>query len=209
MHSPGANAVRPRAATAALMLAVVVSACPSRSFAVSTGPQPSVTGAPAIGSEAAEGLCIQCHNSFPANPDTNATLTLDGVPAKYEPGKTYTLTMKIADSDTTLLRWGFQLTAIAMKDGAGAGEFNAIDPSRTMIVMSMTGTRSHIEHSYGGTGIGQSGGTSWTFEWKAPAAPVGEIGFFAAANAANADGSNQGDRIYTKSPAPLARSAPP
>jgi hypothetical protein len=95
------------------------------------------------------------------------------------------------------------MTAIAMKDGAGAGEFVATDPATTMVLAAMTGTRSYIEQGYGGTAIGQKGGTTWTFDWKAPATDVGKVGFFAAVNVGNADGSNQGDRVYSRSPLPL------
>lgn len=173
-------------------------------FAASAGPQPSMTGTPAIGAEPAEGTCVQCHNSFAVNPDQDGVLTLEGVPAKYEPGKTYTLTVRISNKDATRLRWGFQMTAIAMKDGAGAGAFTATDAGTTQVLESMTNTRTYIEHNYGGTAIGQAGGNSWTFDWTAPKSDVGKVGFFAASNSANADGSNQGDRIYTKSPEPLA-----
>jgi hypothetical protein len=176
--------------------------------AASAGPQPAMTGVPALGSEAAEGLCVACHNSFALNPDTAGSITLEGVPASYEPGRAYTLTVKVANSDPAAMRWGFQMTAVAMKDGSGAGEFLATDAATTQVLVAMSGTRSYIEHSYGGTAIGQAGGNAWTFQWKAPSADVGRIGFFAAGNVANADGSNQGDRIYSRSPAPIAETQP-
>lgn len=176
----------------------------TEALGASAGPQPSMTGAPAFGAEPAEGTCVQCHNSFAVNPDQDGVLTLEGVPAKYESGKTYTLTVRIAHKNATTLRWGFQMTALAMKDGAGAGAFTATDASTTQVFESMTNTRTYIEHNYGGTAIGQAGGNAWSFEWTAPKADVGKVGFFAASNCANADGSNQGDRVYTKSPEPLA-----
>jgi hypothetical protein len=173
----------------------------------SAGPQPATTGVPALGAEPAEQTCISCHNSFALNPDADGTTTLDGVPATYEPGRTYTLTLKVAHKDATMLRWGFQMTAVALNDGAGAGEFIATDANTTMVLAAMTGTRSYIEQGYGGTAIGQAGGASWTFDWKAPAADVGKVGFFAAVNVSNADGSNQGDRVYSRSPQPLAETS--
>lgn len=179
-----------------------VAAAPAH--AASAGPQPSTTGAPALGSEAPEGNCTVCHNSFPLNPDQSGSIVVEGIPPRYEAGTTYTVTVKVQHKDAAVLRWGFQMTAIAMKDGAGAGEFVATDAATTQVLAAMSGTRTYIEHSYGGTGIGQTGGNSWTFQWKAPAAAVGRIGFFAAANASNADGSNQGDRVYSSSPLPVA-----
>lgn len=188
--------------TAPLFLAALL--MPGTAHAASAGPQPSMTGVPAIGKEAAEGTCVQCHNNFPVNPDQDGVLTVEGVPAKYEPGKTYALTLRIANKDATRMRWGFQMTAIAMKDGEGAGVFTATDAGTTQVIESMMNSRTYIEHNINGTAIGQAGGNSWTFDWTAPKTDVGKVGFFAASNCANADGSNQGDRVYTKSPEPVA-----
>lgn len=201
----GARVIRSAAELAGALLLVVLTALPSP--AASAGPQPASTGAPAIGSEAAEGTCnATCHTSFAPNPDTAGSLTVDGIPAQYEAGKTYAFTVRLAHKDG--LRWGFQMTAIAMKDGSGAGEFVVTDPATTQVLYPMSGTRTYVEHSYGGTAIGHAGGTSWTFGWTAPAASAGKVAFFAAGNVANADGSNQGDRIYTPSPKPIAESSP-
>ena len=165
------------------LLAFAVLSSPTISLAASAGPQPATTGVPAIAAEPAEGVCTQCHNSFALNPDAAGVITLEGVPATYEPGHSYTLTLKIAHSDKAAIRWGFQMTAVAMKDGAGAGQFIATDAAKTQVIEAMSGTRSYIEHSYGGTAIGQTGGASWSFDWKAPASAIGKVGFFAAANA--------------------------
>ncbi len=193
-----------RASIAALLSLAAIAALPRLGEGASAGPQAAMTGAPAIGSEAAEGLCISCHTSFPLNPDQAGTLQVEGVPDHYQPGQTYKLTVRISHADKAALRWGFQMTAVSMKDGAGAGEFVVSDTATTQVLSSMSGTRSYVEHNYGGTAIGQSGGASWSFEWKAPAASAGRVGFFAAANVANADGSNQGDRVYSRSPLPIA-----
>lgn len=194
---------RSQATLAVIAMATVLTAARS-THAASAGPQPAMTGVPALGAEAAEGTCTACHNSFALNPDGAGSIVLEGVPATYEPGRAYTLTVRVANNDPASLRWGFQMTAVAMKDGSGAGEFLATDAATTQVLTAMSGTRSYIEHSYGGTAIGQAGGNAWTFEWKAPAAEAGRIGFFAAGNVANADGSNQGDRVYTRSPQPIA-----
>lgn len=205
----GDDSPRPSAPVrASILVVLLLLGMPAPAPALSTGPQPAVTGVPAIGTEAAEGTCVQCHNSSPINPDDQVAMTLEGVPASYEPGRTYTLTLRLVNKDATRLRWGFQLTAVAMKDGAGAGELIVTDAGTTQVIQAMSGTRSYVEHGYGGTAIGQTGGASWTFDWKAPPAGVGKVGFFAAANAANADGSNQGDHVYTRSPLPLAESKP-
>lgn len=199
------SATRP-AAIALLLAAMMLEA--ATAWAVSSGPQPAMTGAPALGDQAAEGICTSCHNSSALNPDQDGTLSVQGVPEQYVPGQAYSLTVSISHKDASVLRWGFQMTAIALESGEGAGEFLATDAATTQVLAAMSGSRSYVEHAYGGTAIGQTGAASWTFQWKAPAAAIGPVGFFAAANAANADGSNQGDRIYSSSPEPLARTAP-
>ena len=204
---PVAAALLPPFARVLVVSLAMSSLVPAFSHAASAGAQPATTGVPALGAEPAEQTCISCHNSFGLNPDADGTTTLEGVPATYEPGRTYTLTLKVAHKDARMLRWGFQMTAVALKDGAGAGEFIATDANTTMVLAAMTGTRSYIEQGYGGTAIGQAGGASWTFDWKAPAAGMGKVGFFAAVNVSNADGSNQGDRVYSRSPQPLAETS--
>lgn len=208
MPRPGCSRSRTRTGIAPLRKILLAAALAlllaPNAFAASAGPQPSMTGVPAIGKEPAEGTCVQCHNSFAVNPDQDGVLTLEGVPPKYEPGKTHTLTVRIAHKDATRLRWGFQMTAIAMNDGEGAGTFTATDAGTTQVLESMTNTRTYIEHNSGGTAISQIGGNSWSFDWTAPKSDVGKVGFFAASNCGNADGSNQGDRVYTHSPEPLA-----
>lgn len=203
-ETQGKRRIAKRLCTSLALVALVSSI----SFAASAGPQAAMTGAPALGKDAAEGSCVSCHNSFPINSDTAGAIHLQGVPAEYEPGSTYSLTIRVSHTDPAAMRWGFQLTALVMSDGAGAGDFIVTDSATTQVLAAMTGTRSYIEQSYGGTAIGQTGSASWTFEWKAPSKDVGRIAFFASGNVANADGSNQGDRIYSPSPLPVAETTP-
>ncbi|MBI3950760.1 MAG: VCBS repeat-containing protein [Acidobacteria bacterium] len=60
-----------------------------------------------------------------------------------------------------------------------------------------------IEHTLPGTARGKTGGNTWTFDWVAPSTNVGDVGFYGAGNASNGNNANTGDKIYTKSPAPL------
>ncbi|HYC01165.1 MAG TPA: choice-of-anchor V domain-containing protein [Candidatus Limnocylindrales bacterium] len=191
------------AITAALAAAPVGSA-----LAVSTGPQPGSSGIPAGAGVEAEPTCISCHTSSALNPDDKGTITIEGVPAAYQPGKTYALTFRIAHPDPEVARWGFQVTAVSLPSLQGAGELVVTDSATTQLITGMVAGRTYLGHSYGGTAIGQSGGASWSFAWIAPAADAGKVAFFAVANAANADGSNQGDRIYSKSPEPIAVTEP-
>jgi hypothetical protein len=166
--------------------------------AISTGPPPGSSGVPAGGGAGAELGCAAagCHDSFSLNPDATGQVVLTGVPDFYDAGKRYPLTLRVSHPDAT--RWGFQLTSVAATGLAGAGDFNPVDRS-TSRVDGGASQRRYIGHGAigrGATGIGERQSYEWRFEWIAPAADAGDVWFFGLANAANGDGSSQGDRIY-------------
>jgi hypothetical protein len=177
--------------------------------ATSSGPQPGLSGAPEIAGVPAEMTCTSCHSSYPLNPDALGKVELLGLPQAYAPGRRYTLSFRISHPDAGITRWGFQLTAIQKTNGQGAGEFVVTDPENTQRVGGLA-HREYVEHTVPGTAMGKAGGTSWNFDWIAPAKDVGEIVFYGSGNASNMDGSKEGDRIYNPTPAPLAtlRGAP-
>jgi hypothetical protein len=148
--------------------------------------------------------CVSCHNSSPQNPDNTGKIELRGAPERYTPGQRYTLTVAASHTDPTIRGFGFQLTAVSRKTFKGAGDLVATDAKTTQVVPGELGERQYIEHTYGGMGAGKTGGQSWAFEWVAPAHDVGDVAFYAVMNAANLDGANGGDRVYTRSPEPLA-----
>lgn len=194
----------PRNARSATLATALTFALAATAPATSTGPQPGMTGVPAGAGADAEMTCVQCHVApTPEAPEQSpGSLTIDGLPEAFEPGERYTLELAIAHPDETLLRWGFQLTAVSGEGLSGAGEFVVTDPVRTQVVAGAS-ERQYIEHTYNGTAIGEAGGTSWTFDWIAPAHGTDAVSFFATGNAANTDGSQQGDYIVTRSPEPL------
>ncbi|MFT4569741.1 MAG: hypothetical protein ACI8TX_003032 [Hyphomicrobiaceae bacterium] len=193
-----------------LILAAIIAACFSAppADATSTGPQAGSTGVPEHGELAAEMICTACHTTAALNPDDKGAIALDGVPTNYEPGQAYDLTFRITHPDPQFLRWGFQLTAIRTDTYHRAGELVVTDPITTQLVDGGPGNRQYMEHSYGGTAIGQSGGTAWSFRWVAPSQSTGPVAFYAVGNAANVDGANTGDHVYSRSPAALALISP-
>src|SRR5262245_39550852 len=73
--------------------------------AYSSGPDPAVTGG------FKEATCNQdgCHNSFALNAGKGSKLgdlTFEGVPAKYEPGKSYPIKLTLTHKDGRQA-WGF------------------------------------------------------------------------------------------------------
>jgi len=105
---------------------------------------------------------------------------------KYSKDSVISISVEIIDN--TKSRFGFQLTALDDNNNK-AGSFT-IGP-KTGIASSMG--REYIAHQTA------SGTKTWQFDWTAPSSNVGPITFFLAANAANANGSNSGDNIYTRS----------
>jgi hypothetical protein len=173
----------------------------------SSGAQPGTTGAP--GAEGAEPTCIACHATRALNPAGAGRLALEGLPERYRPGQRYSLHLSVSDPDPALRRFGFQLTALATATLAAAGELVVTDPANTQRIDALDGGRQYLGHTLAGTAASGDGGARWSFEWIAPPSDAGPVAFFAAANAADVDGSKEGDHVYSASPSPLASVAGP
>jgi uncharacterized repeat protein (TIGR01451 family) len=156
--------------------------------AFSAGPPAGYTGAPGEEPEA----CAECH----VPPDAGSGTISISAPQTYVPGQTYPITVTHSNPDPTRQRWGFQLTVLDTSDEK-AGELQNTTPFTQILNNQGPGSaRQYIEHSAGGTFIGQSNGASWTFNWTAPAEDIGTVTFYTAGNHANNDGNTSGDNIY-------------
>jgi hypothetical protein len=170
-------------------------------YAFAAGPPAGKTNAPG------DGRCVECHTSFPLNPDTNGKLTIAGLPDSYIPGERYTFTVSVMSTEADRSRWGFQMTALTQSGNSPAGTFpvtngnrGLADPNNTQRLIGATGTirnRQYIEHTRAGTAQGKSGGNTWRIAWDAPAENFGAIAFYAAGNAGNGGNTSAGDKVYT------------
>jgi uncharacterized protein (TIGR03437 family) len=164
----------------------------------SSGPVVRRTGAPIDGGTD----CSACHRTFaPANSDTRGFVRLSAV--NYTPGQRQSIRVQVFHPDAS--RWGFQLTArLASDENAKAGTL-APAPPNIQVVCDPQGSapcgtdREFAEHQEPGTRLGANGLSTWTVEWTPPAAGSGEVVFYVAGVAANADGTNANDRVYTSS----------
>ncbi|PKP50221.1 MAG: hypothetical protein CVT92_14640 [Bacteroidetes bacterium HGW-Bacteroidetes-1] len=111
--------------------------------------------------------------------------------AGYTPGQTYQIT--VGCTHTGVVRFGFELTA-ENNAGQKVGTFTITEPTRTKLV----NLSKAVTHIFGGT-TPTGNSNSWSANWTAPSTPIGEIGFYAALNAANGNGNNTGDVIYRTS----------
>lgn len=183
-HIPG------RRWTRWLKALAVVAVAATTALAYPSGAPTGTTAAPG------EDSCTRCHGGV-LN-DSAGSIAITGVPDVYEPGRQYTLTVKL--SHATARSWGFQLTAL---DGNnhGVGTFAATDTAHTRMLNgggAFSG-RTYIDSSSGGAFDGQSGSATWQVAWTAPANDKGRITFYAAGLAANNNGSASGDSTYTTS----------
>lgn len=165
-----------------------------------THPQGKSTGAPASSTGAPnEFTCntIGCHDDAQTNLG-NAQLYLDCKDFQngLVPGKSYTITSLIYRKNTQ--RFGFQLVALD-EDGNQAGKFELLDKQRTQILHNdqTMKDRQYVTYTYPGTKAFSEDLGQWTVQWIAPKVITGKVSFYLAGVAANNDGSDKGDEVYT------------
>jgi hypothetical protein len=121
----------------------------------------------------------------------NDWITTDIPMTGYVPGTTYTITLTGTHSGVG--KFGFELTA---EDNANSkvGTFVITDATQTQLKNGGNA----VTHT--GAGTSPSGNAkTWTVDWTAPSAGTGDVGFYAAFNAANGNGNTAGDVVYTTS----------
>jgi len=159
-------------------------------YAKITGPDAGYTDAPGD-----LGNCTACHDTFHDPNVGPGSLSVGSVPPIYNPGQQYTLMVTVQQSG--LRRFGFQLTAID-QSGNRAGTLAPLGSDTQINPDTGVGGRQYIEHTKIGTLAPVTGSRTWSILWTAPPTDIGTVGFWVAGNAANDDGTNQGDYIYTK-----------
>lgn len=174
----------------------------TRVEASSSGPTPGVSGAPG------ETNCTACHFTSPVNSGGGFVKVL-GLPRNYRPGQQIPITVSTEMAGGVI--FGFQLTSLDGRDlQAGTFSVPSQTPAQLQTVTGIVGgnQRRYVQHTGDGVIPTEFDRKSWTFNWTAPASRVGKITFYVAGNAANSDGTNGGDYIYTSSAATLSGSAP-
>jgi hypothetical protein len=139
-----------------------------------------------------------CHNTFTLNSGAGS-ITLGSsnmVDWQYEPGVTYNMTVTVSLSTSNLFGIGLECLTAA---GANAGNLVITVPedTRTLNAVVSGNSRRNIVHQLNG-GVA-AGSKTFSFDWVAPSTNIGNVTFYYAGNAANGNGTNSGDRIYTGS----------
>jgi hypothetical protein len=153
-------------------------------FAFSSGPPDDFCGNPPD-----MNYCTLCHNSFPLN-SGDGSLTLNGLPAAFEPGVSYDLSVVLGDPGQR--RWGFELTVVNDLAERG-GTLEVTDFTNTQL--SSGALRDFVKHTFPGTYADTPGPTTWDFRWTAPTDDA-QVTFYLAGNASNNSASPSGDYIY-------------
>jgi uncharacterized protein (TIGR03437 family) len=166
-------------------------AVPAIVLSFASGPPARHTGAPG------ENTCAECHTGSNNPTAGNIEVTFEGGNT-YTPGQAKNITVRITQRQNV---HGFQMSARqAASTGTQAGTFTAgsgmrvicgDDSPRQGTSCPSNNALEFIEH------ITPNPQGEWTFQWTAPSEAVGDVRFFVAANAANGNGANTGDRIYT------------
>lgn len=125
-----------------------------------------------------EPSCHACHFDAPV---TDEGVRIEGLPGRFTPGERYELELVLEHA--TLRTAGFQL-AVRDTDGRQAGSLEPVDGATTRVEQDGIG---YLNQTRAGDG-------RWRFTWTAPAGTHAVV-FHVAANAANDDRSEFGDRI--------------
>jgi len=137
-----------------------------------------------------ESTCVDCHTGTALNAGGGSmSIVFSGANNKYKPNKTYTITVSVddpAESD----KGGFE-TTILNTSNVAAGTVTITDSANTMLRHDNANGRDYVSNFFG-----EENKVSWSFQWKAPATPVGKITIYTCTNATNNDSTYLGDHIY-------------
>jgi hypothetical protein len=147
-----------------------------------------------------EESCHACHFHSALNAPGGRVM-IEGVPARYVAGQAYVITITLSRADMKLA--GFQLTARFKSSGAQAGALAPTDGTR--VTIQRDGSVQYANQTKAGSAISAAGASRWSLEWTAPSQASEAVVFHVAANAADGNGSADGDVIHTAS----AEAAPP
>ena len=147
-----------------------------------------------------EDSCHACHFHEELNA-APGRITIEGVPATFAPGERYVLTITLRRAGMKLA--GFQMTARFKDNGAQAGTLSRGPDDVDRVGVETQEGIQYAGQKKAGTPVAADAG-KWTIVWTAPKTG-GPVIFNVSANAANGNGSADGDFIYTST----AQSVPP
>ncbi|MCW5922355.1 MAG: hypothetical protein KIS77_08430 [Saprospiraceae bacterium] len=157
----------------------------------SSPPGAGNTGAP--GDEALPNgtpiLCVSCHT--PSNIVSTTSINIlnsEGEAVlQYIPGQQYTARVTVNTVQGNPVRWGFQMIALRNNGNTDLKGFSDQNPNNYKLATVNSTSRTYAEHDNASTS------NVFNVTWTAPAAGTGNVTFYAAGNAVNNNGLNNGD----------------
>lgn len=138
--------------------------------------------------------CTNCHSSYALN-GGGGNVNAVGLPTgSYTPGQAYNFSMSITHSAADRKKWGFSITAVNAV-GNPVGTFNTANANAAP-------NGDELSHNTAVTTANSSSYTYNNLTWTAPATPGPDdasVTFYYVGNAANGNGNNQLDYIYSNS----------
>ena len=132
--------------------------------------------------------CTACHSGT-ANTGSGTLSVATNIPVQgYTAGQTYAITVNMIQS--SISRFGFEITCEEGNFGAKTGTFGITDNTNTKFVNN----NNAVTHKQAGTTS-----NAWSMNWTAPAGLISGVVFYVSAIAANGNGNNNGDQVYTAS----------
>jgi uncharacterized protein (TIGR03437 family) len=161
-----------------------------------TGAEPRLTNAPG------ESNCTACHSGTKLNGGSGSVKIVLPGSATYVPGAKQHIQVQV--SDPSQRRWGFEFSARIASSNAQAGDITSTDGNTRVECetgrakpCSSSSAVQYITHTQSGTRNGTTQGVTFEFDWIPPSTDVGNIILYAVGNAANGNGSESGDHIYS------------
>jgi hypothetical protein len=148
-----------------------------------------------------EDSCHACHFHEELN-SGGGRVTIEGVPASFEAGRRYTLIVTLTRAG--MKRAGFQLAARFKDSGAQAGALTPGSSEEERVTVESQGGIQYAGQKKAGSSVSAADDTRWTVEWTAPERG-GPVIVQVSANAADGNGSADGDFVYTAA----SESSPP
>lgn len=143
-----------------------------------------------------ESTCNQssCHTGVAVNSQSGEIIfDIPGMTNwEYTPGQTYTVNVTVAESGRNLFGIGLECL---QSNGDNAGTLTPGSGSQIKNKTVSGFSRKNIVHTLDGGASANS--HTWTFTWTAPSSDIGDVTFYMAGNAANSNGSDSGDHIYS------------
>lgn len=139
-----------------------------------------------------EQSCHACHFHAEVNAPPGQA-AIEGVPQRYAAGERYSITVKLSRPNMKLA--GFQLAVRATDTGAQAGTLASRPDSADAIRIDTQAGVQYANQRTQGSAPDKNGVAQWTVIWTAPERNVPVV-FHVAANAADGDGTAEGDHVY-------------